>query len=139
LVRWIQRRDEGEVEDYGAFVIASPYIGIEESEGHEVPEGVEGVEDIIITECIVSILDSEVIQNIPSICHYDDEKVRIGFPYPSRIEIEVPFYNSEKLKPEEYKVAVIYYKGREEGYETILETRPTDFETLRKVVALALF
>ncbi|MDT7879150.1 MAG: hypothetical protein RQ862_11465 [Candidatus Caldarchaeales archaeon] len=92
LVQWIQRIDEDEVENYGAFVIASPYedIGIEESEGHEVPEDAEGVEDIIITECIISILDSEVIQNIPSIYHYDGEKVRIGFPYPSRIEIEVP-------------------------------------------------
>jgi hypothetical protein len=132
LARWLFRVypvSEDVVEGYGAFVVISQFW---EGGAHEIPEEVEGREDIIITDCIVSILGKEVFKNIPLVCFDDGEKFYICPPHPSSLAIEIPIYNSETMKPENYKIAITCLGN------TLAETEPTDFETLKKIVGLEL-
>lgn len=132
LVYWLNRIyqvDEDMVEGYGAFWVVSQMW---EDGGREIPEEVENVEDIIITYSIVAIIYAEVFQRTP-VAYFDDgEKFGICLPYPSRLTIEIPFYKSE----DGYSINATW--DGEKGVEKIAETKPTDFEALRKVVALAL-
>jgi hypothetical protein len=130
LLYWVQRVypiDEDEVEGYGAFVVVSQ---VWEDGEREIPEEVENVEDILITYCIAAIIHKEVFQGISSAYFEDSEKFCFCLPYPSRLTIEIPYY-----KPEEYGYYISVTWDGEKGVEKV---KPTDFETLRKVVALEL-
>jgi hypothetical protein len=136
LVYWVQRVypvDEDEVEGYGAFVVISQ---IWEDGEHEIPEEVENAEDIIITYSIAAIIHTEALRGISSAYFETPEKFCFCPPYPSRLTIEIPIYKPDQMSPTDYTVAITYYG--EKGVKKITETRPTDFETLRKVTALAL-
>ncbi len=135
LALWLQRVypvDEDEIEGYGAFVVVSQ---IWEDGEHEIPE-VENAEDILITYSIAAIIHTEILQGV-SIAYFETpEKFSFCPPYPSRLTIEIPIYKSEEMRPDDYRIAISW--DGENGVERITETSPTDFETLRKVVTLAL-
>jgi hypothetical protein len=131
LLYWVQKAypiDEDEVEGYGAFVVVSQ---IWEDGEHEIPMEVENAEDILVTYCIAAIIYTEVFQHTPAAYFEDSEKFCFCLPYPSWLAIEIPFY-----KPEEHGYSISVTWDGEKGVE---KTKPTDFDTLRKVVALALF
>jgi hypothetical protein len=133
LARWVLRVypiDEDEIEGYGAFVVASQF-----REDHEIPEEVENAEDIIITDCIASIIQKEVFGSASLVCFDDGEKLYMC-PPSSMLTVEIPIYKSEEMSPAEYRI-VITWLGKE-GVEKVTETEPSDFETLRKLLALAL-
>jgi hypothetical protein len=134
LARWVLRVypiSEDLIEGYGAFVVTSEFW---EDGVHEIPEEVENAEDIIITDCIASIIQKEVFGSASPVCFNNGEKLYICPS--SRLTVEVPIYNSEEMSPSAYRVAVTWLG--EKGVEKITEIEPTDFETLRKVAALAL-
>jgi hypothetical protein len=136
LVYWVQRAypiDEDEVEGYGAFVSVSEMW--EEGE-HEIPEEVENAEDSIITYSVAAIIYTEVLRGISCAYFEIPEKFCFCPPYPSRLTIEIPIYKPDQMSPTDYTVAITFYG--EKGVEKITETKPSDFETLRKVTALAL-
>jgi hypothetical protein len=137
LVYWVRRVypiDEDKVEGYGAFVAVSE---IWEDGEHEIPEEVENAEDILITYSIVAIIYAEVLQGISSAYFETPEKFCLCPPHLSRLTIEIPIYKSEEMNPSDYRIAVTWW-SEEKGEEKVAEPRPTDFETLRKVTALAL-
>lgn len=136
LVYWTNRIyqvGEDIVEGYGAFVVISQ---VWEDGEHEIPEEVENAEDILITYSIAAIIYTEVFQSISHAYFEDSEKFCFCPPSPSRLTIEIPIYKSEEMSPTAYRV-VITWDG-EEGVEKITETKPSDFETLRKVIAITL-
>ena len=136
LVYWVQRAyaiDEDEVEGYGAFVVISQ---IWEDGEHEIPEEVENAEDIIITYSIAAIIHTEALWGISSAYFETPEKFCFCPPYPSRLTIEIPIYKSDQMSPADYTVAITCCG--EKSVEKITETKPNDFETLRRVTGLAL-
>jgi len=135
LVYWVQRvyPIDDDIYCYGAFVSVSE---VWEDGEHEIPEEVEGAEDIIITYSIAAIIHREVFRGISAAYFEDAEKFCFCLPYPSRLTIEIPIYKSEEMSPSNYTIAITW--DGEKGVEKITETRPTDFETLRKFLALAL-
>jgi hypothetical protein len=136
LVRWLFRVypiSEDVVEGYAAFFVISQYW---EGGAHEIPEEAEGIEDIIITDCVASILGKEVFKDILPVCFDDGEKFYICPLHPSSLTIEIPIYKSDEMSPTDYRIAITCYG--EKGVEKITETKPSDFETLRKVITLAL-
>jgi len=136
LVYWMSRIyqvDDDIVEGYGAFGVISE---IWEDGEHEIPEEVEGAEDIIITYSVAAIIHREVFRGISAAYFEDPEKFCFCLPYPSRLTIEIPIYKSEEMSPSNYRIAITW--DGKKGVEKITETRPTDFETLRKVTTLAL-
>jgi hypothetical protein len=135
LVYWEQKAypiDEDEVEGYGAFVSVSEMW---EDGEHEIPEEVENAEDIIITYSIVSIIYTEALKGICG-AYFETPEKFCFCPLPSRLTVEIPIYKSEEMDATAYKITITWLG--EKGVEKITETKPTDFETLRKVVALAL-
>jgi hypothetical protein len=131
LVRWLFRVypiSEDVVEGYAAFFVISQYW---EGGAHEIPEEAEGIEDIIITDCVASILGKEVFKDILPVCFDDGERFYICPLHTSSLTVEIPIYNSEVMKPEDYKIAI-------KGNGVVAEVEPTDFETLRKVIGLEL-
>jgi hypothetical protein len=130
LVYWANRIyqvSDDIVEDYGAFVVVSQMW---EDGEHEIPEEVENVEDILVTYCVVAIVHKEVFQGISVAYFEDSEKFCFCLPYPSRLTIEIPYY-----EPEEYGYSITITWDGEKGVEKV---KPTDFDALRKVVALEL-
>jgi hypothetical protein len=135
LVWWLFRVypvSEDIVEGYGAFVVISQ---VWKDGEHEIPEEVENAEDIIITYSIVSIIYTEALKGICG-AYFETPEKFCFCPLPSRLTVEIPIYKSEEMDATAYKITITWLG--EKGVEKITETKPTDFETLRKVVALAL-
>jgi hypothetical protein len=128
--------DENKIEGYGVFAVTTR---LWEDGLHEIPEEVESVEDIIITDCVASIIDREVLSIIPDssfACYNDDKKyyIEVWSP-PTVIGLDIPIYDGG-VAPADYKVTLLHLEDN--IWTPVIETKPSDFELMRRLVALAL-